>query len=254
MSLRMPALFIGHGSPMNAITDNPFRRVWSELGRELPKPRAVLCVSAHWETDQPRICTATQPETIHDFGGFPAELFAVRYPAPGSPELARDVLACSGGAVIPDSGWGLDHGAWQVLMHLFPDADVPITQLSLPRSFSALQHVDLAHQLAPLREAGVMFIGSGNIVHNLRLLSPNGATPEWATAFDAAVAEAIERRNVAALADYRQFPGSTQAVPTPEHYWPLLYLMAMAQDDEPIVQFNKSYDWASISMRSVRIG
>lgn len=253
-TLRMPALFIGHGSPMNAITDNPFRRIWSELGRGLPKPRAVLCISAHWETDQPRVCMATQPETIHDFGGFPAELFAVRYPAPGSPELAREVVAISGGAVIADARWGLDHGAWQVLMHLFPEADVPIAQLSLARSFTAQQHADLARLLAPLRDAGVMVIGSGNIVHNLRMLAPDGVTPEWARAFDAAVAGAIERCDVAALADYRQFPGAVHAVPTPEHYWPLMYVMAMAAPDEPVQMFNTDYDWGSISMRSVRIG
>ena len=251
---RMPALFIGHGSPMNAITDNPFRRVWSVLGRELPNPRAVLCISAHWETDQPRICTAAQPETIHDFGGFPAELFAVRYPAPGSPELAQEVATCSGGVVIPDARWGLDHGAWQVLMHLFPQADVPVVQLSLPRTYTATQHVDLARKLAPLRDAGVMVIGSGNIVHNLRMLASDAITPAWAKAFDAAVAEAIEARDVSALADYQNFPGAAQAVPTPEHYWPLLYVMAMAAPEEPLQMFNTAYDWGSISMRSLRLG
>jgi 4,5-DOPA dioxygenase extradiol len=254
MKAAMPALFLGHGSPMNAITDNPFRESWMALGRELPRPRAVLCISAHWQTDEPRVCAAARPETIHDFGGFPAELFAVRYPAPGSPALAQEVVMCTGGEVMPDVHWGLDHGAWQVLMHLFPRADVPVAQLSLSRTYSAEKHVALARRLAALRDAGVMVLGSGNIVHNLRLLAPDGATPEWATAFDTAVAAAIERRDVPALADYRQFPGAAKAVPTPEHYWPLLYVMAMAKADEPLHMFNAAYDWGSISMRSMRVG
>lgn len=254
MALRMPALFIGHGSPMNAITDNPFRRLWSALGRELPKPLAVLCISAHWETTGPAVCAVAQPETIHDFGGFPAELYAVRYPAPGSPALAQEVVALSGGTVVSDVRWGLDHGAWQVLMHLFPQADVPVVQLSLARSYTPQQHVELARTLISLRDAGVMIIGSGNIVHNLRLLAPDGVTPDWAMAFDNAVAEAIERRDISALADYRQFPGATQAVPTPEHYWPLLYVMAMAASDETLHIYNNAYDLGSISMRSLRIG
>lgn len=252
--IRMPALFIGHGSPMNAITENPFRNAWVSLGRELPKPRAILCISAHWETASPRVCALAHPETIHDFGGFPAALFAVRYPAPGSPDLARRVAVLSGGAVEPDLGWGLDHGAWQVLMHLFPQADVPVVQLSLPRSFTPMQHADLARSLAALRDEGILVVGSGNIVHNLRLLAPAGDTPAWAAVFDAAVADAIRRSDIAALADYRSFPGAAQAVPTPEHYWPLLYVMAMTEPEESLQMFNTAYDWGSISMRSLRIG
>lgn len=251
---RMPALFIGHGSPMNAITENSFRTAWAALGRELPKPRAVLCISAHWETANPKICAVTHPETIHDFGGFPEALFAVRYSAPGSPALAQRVTALSGGVVEPEMRWGLDHGAWQVLMHLFPQADVPVAQLSLSRAYTPMQHVAMARSLAALRDEGVMVIGSGNIVHNLRLLAPDGVTPSWATAFDAAVTEAIERRDVDALADYRNLPGAPHAVPTPEHYWPLLYVMAMAAPAEPLQMFNTGYDWGSISMRSLRIG
>lgn len=249
----MPAVFLGHGSPMNAITDNPFRTAWAALGRELPAPRAVLCISAHWETDMPKVCGIAQPETLHDFSGFPPALHAVRYPAPGSPVLAAEVVALAGGAVALDGRWGLDHGAWQVLMHLFPRADVPVLQLSLARAYSAEQHIALARKLAALRDAGAMVLGSGNIVHNLRMLSP-GATPVWARAFDAAAAEAIARRDISALGDFGRFPGAAQAVPTPEHYWPLLYVMAMAAPDEPLAQFNTAYDWGSISMRSVRVG
>ena len=250
---RMPALFIGHGSPMNAITDNPFRNAWTALGRELPKPRAVLCISAHWESREPRVSEVARPETLHDFGGFPAELFAVCYPAPGSPALAHEVVMRTDGEVVPDRQWGLDHGAWQVLMHLFPSAGVPVAQMSLSRGYSAEQHVALSRRLVGLRDNGVMVLGSGNIVHNLRQLSP-GTTPEWARAFDAAVADAIAQRDISALCHFERFPGAAQAVPTPEHYWPLLYVMAMADPDEPLQMFNTAYDWGSISMRSLRVG
>lgn len=253
MTSRMPALFIGHGSPMNAITDNPFRSAWRELGAELARPRAVLCVSAHWETAAPRVCTADPPQTIHDFGGFPPTLHAVRYPAPGSPPLVRRVLDLAGGDVSPDPGWGLDHGAWQVLMHLFPDAAVPVVQLSLARGYSAGQHLDLARKLSVLREEGVMILGSGNIVHNLRQIGGSG-TPDWATDFDAAVANAIERNDLQALADYGALPGASLAVPTPEHYWPLLYALGTRHADDSLQFFTERFDLGSISMRSVRIG
>lgn len=253
MASRTPALFIGHGSPMNAITDNPYRTAWAAHGRALSKPRAVLCVSAHWESSTPLVSTVAQPETLHDFSGFPAELFAVRYPAPGAQALAREVIALADGEVEPDARWGLDHGAWQVLMHLFPDADVPVAQLSLPRPYTALQHIALARRLAGLRERGVLVLGSGNIVHNLRQLR-DGQTPPWAQAFDAAVAQAIQSRDMDALAAYENFPGAALAVPTPEHYLPLLYVMAMAGPDEPLQLSEAAFDWGSISMRSVRIG
>lgn len=253
MSSRMPALFIGHGSPMNAITDNPFRSAWRELGAELFRPRAVLCVSAHWETAAPMVCTADPPQTIHDFGGFPPTLHAVRYPAPGSPQLVRRVLDLAGGDVAPDPRWGLDHGAWQVLMHLIPDADVPVVQLSLARGYSAGQHLDLARKLAALREEGVLILGSGNIVHNLRLLGGPG-TPDWAAEFDDAVADAIERHDLQALADYGALPGASLAVPTPEHYWPLLYVLATRHADDGLRFYTEGFNLGTIGMRSVRIG
>lgn len=253
MNTSMPVVFLGHGSPMNAITDNPFRTSWAALGRELAKPRAVLCVSAHWETDTPKVCAVAQPETLHDFSGFPPALHAVRYPAPGSPPLAEEIIALTDGEVAMDNRWGLDHGAWQVLMHLFPEADVPVLQLSLARSYSAEQHVALARRLISLRAKGVLVLGSGNIVHNLRMLSA-GTTPPWALAFDAAAADAISRGDIAALADYARLPGAAQAVPTPEHYWPLLYVLALARPGEALGQFNTAFDWGSISMRSLRVG
>jgi 4,5-DOPA dioxygenase extradiol len=253
MSSRMPALFIGHGSPMNAITDNPFRALWRELGSTLPRPHAVLCVSAHWETTSPMVCTADPPKTIHDFGGFPPALSAVRYPAPGSPALAERIQALTDGEVSLNPGWGLDHGAWQVLMHLFPAADVPVVQLSLARSYTAAQHLDLARKLSVLREEGVLILGSGNIVHNLRQIGGSG-TPVWAIDFDAAVAKTIENKDLQALADYSTLPGAALAVPTPEHYWPLLYVLATRHADDSLLFLSERFDLGSISMRSVCLG
>ncbi len=253
MSSRTPALFIGHGSPMNAITDNPFRALWRELGGTLPRPRAVLCVSAHWETRGPMVCTAEPPQTLHDFGGFPPALYAVRYPAPGSPALAQRIQALADGEVSLNPGWGLDHGAWQILMHLFPAADVPVVQLSLARSYTAEQHLDLARKLSVLRGEGVLILGSGNIVHNLRQIGGSG-TPVWAIDFDTAVAKAIENQDLQALADYGALPGAALAVPTPEHYWPLLYVLATRHADDRLLFLSERFDLGSISMRSVRIG
>lgn len=253
MSSRMPAVFIGHGSPMNAITDNPFRSAWQALGSELPRPRAVLCVSAHWETAAPMVCTADPPCTLHDFGGFPPALFAVRYPASGSPHLVQRVMDLAGGDVSTNPGWGLDHGAWQVLMHLFPATDVPVVQLSLARSYTAGQHLDLARKLSVLREEGVLILGSGNIVHNLRQLGGD-VTPDWAAEFDAAVTTAIVDGNLRALADYGALPGAALAVPTPEHYWPLLYVLATRHADDRLRFLTECFDLGSISMRSVCVG
>ena len=253
MNPRMPTLFIGHGSPMNAITDNPFRTVWTELGRSLPRPRALLCISAHWETTSPMACSADPPQTLHDFGGFPPALYAVRYPASGSLSLAQRVQALAGGEVSLNPAWGLDHGAWQILMHLFPEADVPVVQLSLAQSDTAGEHLALARRLAALREEGVLIIGSGNIVHNLRLLG-EGPTPTWAVEFDAASADAIVKQDLQALVDYRSLPGAALSVPTPEHYWPLLYVLASRHADDRLQFFNERFDMGSISMRSLLLG
>lgn len=239
---------------MNAIADNPFSAAWSELGQRLPKPKAVLCISAHWQTDSTCACLADPPETIHDFHGFPAALFAQRYPAPGAPELARRIQQLAGQADVSLSAdWGLDHGVWSILTHLYPSADVPVLQLSLARSFSPAQHLALARKLVPLRREGVLIIGSGNIVHNLARLG-QGATPDWALAFDGAVAKAISAGNNHALVHYERLPGSALAVPTSEHYLPLLYAMGVRQAEEDVRFFNDQFDLGSISMRSVIIG
>lgn len=250
---RMPALFIGHGSPMNAITDNPFSIAWSEIGGGMPKPRAVLCISAHWETDAPTLCTADPPQTIHDFRGFPSELFAVSYPAPGTPELAQAVQALLGpDSVTLSERWGLDHGAWQVLMHLLPMADVPVLQLSLARSFTVRRHLELAERLKPLRNDGVLILGSGNIVHNLGQLG-HAAAPDWALEFDEAISDAIRREDIESILDYQSLPGAALAVPTPEHFWPLLYVLAVRQAGDELRFFTESFDFGSISMRSLML-
>jgi 4,5-DOPA dioxygenase extradiol len=254
MSSRMPALFIGHGSPMNAITENPFAREWQAIGKRLPTPRAILCVSAHWETDNPQISTANPPETIHDFYGFPKALFDVRYPAPGAPWLASRVRALTGDRVSETPEWGLDHGAWQVLMHVFPKADVPVVQLSLTREFTLREHLDLAIALRPLRDEAVLILGSGNIVHNLRLAGQS-ETPEWATAFDAYVRDAIVRNDIDALAQIEHAGNAARiAVPTREHYLPMLYIVAARFENEAAQFHTEQFDWGSISMRSVSYG
>lgn len=253
---QMPALFVGHGNPMNAIEHNRFHRRWERLGRELPRPRAVLCISAHWESRGLFLTGAGRPETIHDFYGFPQALFEVRYPAPGDPGLARRCAALlAGHGATPDPARGLDHGAWSVLVAMYPDADVPVVQLSLDTSRPGDFHYALARELAPLREAGVLVLASGNIVHNLRLFNYHDPTPPgWAVAFDAAVRERIRARRHADLVDYgRLGPDAALAIPTPEHYLPLLYALALQRDDEPATFFNDEVV-GSLSMTSVLVG
>lgn len=248
----MPAIFIGHGNPMNAITDNPYREAWLTLGKTLPKPKAIMCISAHWQTRGTQVCAAEKPQTIHDFGGFPAELFAQQYPAPGAPEYAK--LACDllPGQIKSTLDWGLDHGAWSVLQSLFPDADVPVFQLSLDINLNFAEHFQLGKQLAGLREQGVLIIASGNIVHNLGRLNMQGKTPVWAINFDEYVKQALESKDETALFDIaRAGDSASLAVPTDEHYVPLLYVAAMRQADDKLQFLTDSFDLGSLSMRSV---
>ena len=252
----MPVLFLGHGSPMNAIEDNVFRRAWSEIGARLPRPKSILCVSAHWETHGARLTASTTPETIHDFYGFPQALFDVRYPAPGDPALARraaDLLAASGARL--DAARGLDHGAWSVLLAMYPEADVPVVQLSLDTSRPGAFHYRLARALAPLRVEGVLIAGSGNIVHNLRLLDLDASEPyDWAVRFDGEVRRRLLARQHEGLIDYGSLgPDAALAVPTLEHYLPLLYAIGLQEEDEPLDLFNTTVT-SSISMTSVLIG
>lgn len=255
---RMPAVFVGHGSPMNALQHNRYTDAWRAIGTAVPRPRTVLAISAHWLTRGTAVTAMARPETIHDFGGFPQELFDFQYPAGGDPELAarvRDLLAPA--PIELDHAWGLDHGTWSVLTHIFPHADVPVVQLSLDENLSPVMHYDLAARLAPLRDEGVLILASGNVVHNLRMLRPltTAATPEWATRFNAVVRSAIERHDHALLTDYAALgQDAVLSAPTVEHYLPLLYVLALQGPDEPVRLPVDGIEMGSISMLSVVVG
>ncbi len=257
MTARMPALFIGHGSPMNALQDNDLTRSWTALGEKLPRPRAILCISAHWETKGVLITSAKSPRIIHDFYGFPQALYEVSYPAPGDPALAKALEArlANFRARADLDGWGLDHGAWSVLKFLYPQADVPVLQLSLDLRRSPAEHYEIGKALAGLRDEGVLILGSGNIVHNLRLFDPRSLDPyPWATAFDAEVARRIKARDHAGLIDYLAMgPEAVLAVPEPDHYLPLLYVLATQGPDEVALVFNEAIV-GSLSMTSAALG
>jgi 4,5-DOPA dioxygenase extradiol len=254
----MPALFVGHGSPMNALGGNAFAEWLTSLGRELPRPRAILSVSAHWETSGTQVLDVAQPSTIHDFYGFPPELYAIRYPATGSVELTDKVVECLGSEVQRSSDWGLDHGTWSVLCHLYPKADVPVVQLSLDTKLDLAGHYRLAAKLKALRKAGFLILGSGNVVHNLRKISFVTSAPAepWAVAFDQFIEHAIVRRDTEALVNFTGSPVDLQrlALPSLEHYIPLLYVMATAEADEAVSFPFGGIQNGSISMRSVRVG
>jgi len=227
---RMPALFVGHGSPMQAIEPNAYTAQWLELVAQLPRPRAILSISAHWYTRGTGVTMADPPPTIHDFYGFPAALYACQYPAPGSRTLAARVRELMGpDRVREDTGWGLDHGTWSVLRYLYPAADIPVVQLSIDGTLGGAELYQQARALAPLREAGVLVLGSGNVVHNLRALQrqPGAAPPAPALAFNAAVRKAVLSGDHATLMDYAALPGAEFSVPTPEHYLPLLFVLAI---------------------------
>lgn len=265
MTTDMPVLFVGHGSPMNAIEDSPFSRAWRELGRSLPRPEAILCVSAHWETWGSAVTAMPWPRTIHDFGGFPPALFAVEYPAPGSAELARAVQAALAPAPVElDRDWGLDHGAWSVLRNMYPEADVPVVQLSLDIAKTPRDHYDLARALAPLRREGILILGSGNMVHNLfRVALPTGRVTDfnepfgldWALEASATLKRLIDAGDHAALIDYPSLGEAVElAVPTPEHYLPMLYALALREPAEPLAYFNDVAVAGSLTMTSFVIG
>ncbi|MDP1631836.1 MAG: 4,5-DOPA dioxygenase extradiol [Caulobacter sp.] len=257
MTARMPVLFLGHGSPMNAIEDNAWRRGWADIAGRLSRPKAVLCVSAHWETSgAAAVSAAAHPETIHDFGGFPQALFDVRYPAPGDPVLAArvgDLLAPD--PVVQDPARGLDHGVWSVLLPMYPDADVPIVQLSLDRARPNAWHYEAGRRLAALRDEGVLIVASGDIVHNLRDVDfRTGATPDWAPRFNDTAKRLIETGDHGPLIDWRALgPDAAAAINSAEHYLPLLYALGAAETGEPVSFFNDDV-FAGISMTSVQWG
>jgi 4,5-DOPA dioxygenase extradiol len=252
----LPVLFLGHGSPMNAIDDNAWSRAWRALGMRLPRPRAILCVSAHWETHGPWVTGHAAPSTIHDFGGFPRALFDAQYPAPGDPALAQRVVDLLGDAQARiDPERGLDHGAWGVLKPMYPDADIPVIQLGIDSRRPGAWHVALAQRLAPLRDEGVLVVASGDIVHNLRLFDFRNATPlPWASRFRDQVNALILDGNLPALADWPALgDDAALSIPTPEHYLPLLYALALARDGDALEFFNDDVV-GSLSMTSLIIG
>lgn len=254
---RAPVLFVGHGSPMHALADNAFTRALARLGQETDRPKAVLCVSAHWLTEGTRATAMEKPRTIHDFYGFPAELGAVEYPAPGSPAvaaLAREALG--GDAKLDRADWGLDHGAWAVLRHMYPDAGVPVVQLSVDIARPGAHHLALGRKLAVLREKGIVILGSGNVVHNLsRLVWDENASPHaWNAEFDAFVKRRTEEGDADALAgDTRAMPGGALSVPTPDHWYPYLYALGAA-DGDPVRWEYEGLENASLSMRTASFG
>jgi len=254
----MPAVFIGHGSPMNTLEHNRYTDTWRALGRSIPRPRAILAVSAHWMTRGTAVTAMEQPRTLHDFGGFPDELFAVQYPAPGDPALAarvRELLAPA--EVRLDDSWGLDHGTWSVLAHVYPEADIPVVQLSLDAALEPAAHHALARRLAPLRNEGVLIIASGNVVHNLgRIRWSDDAPPyDWAVRFNERVRGQLAAGDLTPLIDYRALGEDARlSVPTPEHYLPLLYLLALHQPGETLTLPVDGIEYGSIGMMSVAVG
>jgi 4,5-DOPA dioxygenase extradiol len=258
-SARMPVIFFGHGNPMNALLTNAYTEAWAEIGRTIPRPEAILAVSAHWYLPGTFVTAMARPRTIHDFGGFPRELYQVQYPAPGSPALARRVQELlSPTAVVLDEDWGLDHGTWSVLVHAFPGADVPVVQLSLDETQPPHAHYELGRRLAPLRDEGVLVIGSGNLVHNLHTYAwgRHAAEPhDWAVRFEEKARGLMASGNVEPLVDYEKLgPDALLAAPTPDHYLPLLYPLALLRADDAVTFPVTGIDGGSVSMLSVRIG
>ncbi|BAW80757.1 aromatic ring-cleaving dioxygenase [Candidatus Nitrosoglobus terrae] len=253
---RMPVLFIGHGNPMNAIEQNVFHHTWKKIADQLPKPKAILCISAHWETHGIYITATEKPETIHDFYGFPKALFEAQYPALGDPDLATHVVEMlSMVGVQPDTRRGLDHGAWSILMAMYPEANIPVVQLSLDTNQPSPFHYHLAKKLLPLRKENVLIIGSGNIVHNLRMFSFYDQTPfDWALQWDEEIKQRLLAGEHESLIAYEGLGSHSKlAVPTPEHYLPLLYSIALQEEGEALSFFNNAV-LSSISMTSVMIG
>lgn len=255
---KMPLLFVGHGNPMNAIEDNEFSKKWHELGKELPKPQAILCISAHWETRGTFVTAMEKPKTIHDFGGFPQELFDVEYPAKGSPALAKEVKAEIKKAETKlDEDWGLDHGCWSVIKQMYPQADVPVLQLSLDYTKPAQWHYDLAKDLAALRKKGVLIVGSGNMVHNLGMVNwrnLNGPGYDWAIEANEKFKKLITENKHKELIQYENLGNWAKlSIPSPDHWLPLLYTLGLKEEKEQVSFFNDKTLAGSLSMTSVKI-
>ncbi|MDF2609873.1 MAG: ygiD [Lachnospiraceae bacterium] len=250
---KMPAVFIGHGSPMNAIEDNEFTRNWRDISEKIPKPEAILSISAHWYTKGTKILNHSKPNTIHDMYGFPKELYDIIYNSPGSPELASKVKDLILREAVYDNSWGIDHGTWSVLVHMYPNRDIPVIQLSIDASAPPEVHYQIGKELRELREQGVLIIGSGNVVHNLRILDYSIEEKGflWAHKFDDYVRDNIVNRNYDNVVKYQSFGESAkQAVPTPDHYFPLLYILGAAYTEDKISVYNNKCILGSLSMTS----
>ena len=261
----MPVFFVGHGSPMNALGGNPYFQSWRALGTEFgskwPTPQLILCVSAHWLTDGWWLTAMAKPKTIHDFGGFPRELYEINYPAPGNPELAKEAInLIKSSPVLPDEKWGLDHGAWSVIRRIYPKADIPVIQLSLDYNKSPKQHYELAKELVSLRDKGVLIIGSGNIVHNLRQVAWDKPDDQeygydWTIEANETVKKLISDNKHNELINYKSLGKAVDmAVPSADHYLPLLYALALKKEDEEVSFFNDKAVMGSLTMTSLKIG
>jgi 4,5-DOPA dioxygenase extradiol len=259
MAKTLPAIFFGHGNPMNALANNAYTAGWRQIGKQIPKPRAILSISAHWFVPGTGVTISTSPKTIHDFGGFPQELFQVQYPAPGDPDLARRVQSLLKPLPVSlDNSWGLDHGTWSVLRHVYPDADVPIVQLSIDEIQPAAFHFEVGRKLASLRGEGILIIGSGNLVHNLHTYAWGRHMPDpydWAIRFKSEAKEMMVAGEYTPLIAYEHLgPEAQLSIPTPDHYLPLLYVLGSRQQGELITFPIEGVDGGSISMLSVQVG
>jgi 4,5-DOPA dioxygenase extradiol len=254
----MPAIFFGHGNPMNALQRNGWTDAWAEIGRSIPRPEAILCISAHWYVPALGVTAMEHPRTIHDFGGFPRELFEFEYPAPGAPALASRVAELVGDAIEDTVRWGLDHGTWSVLCHVFPDADVPVVQFSIDETKPSEWHYETAKLLRPLRDEGVLIIGSGNLVHNLHAYGWGKKDVEpydWALRFDKQARDLIMAGDHHSLANYELLgKDALLSAPTPDHYLPLLYMLGTQHEDDTVTFPVQGFDGGSISMLTVRLG
>jgi 4,5-DOPA dioxygenase extradiol len=260
ITAKMPVLFLGHGSPMNAIEENEFTEGWRSIGKTIPKPTAVLCISAHWETRGTYVTGTERPKTIHDFGGFPEELYKVQYPAQGSPDLALEIKRLvTNRQVGLDDKWGLDHGCWTVLKHLYPNADIPVIQMSMDYYLNSQQHYDLTKELQILRNKGVLIIGSGNMVHNLGMVAWNKLNNEYG--YDWAIEAGEKMKKYILNGDHKQLINYKSqgrsfdlAIPTPDHYLPLLYALALQEEGDKVTIFNDKPVGGSLTMTSIKIG
>jgi 4,5-DOPA dioxygenase extradiol len=259
MPTSLPAVFLGHGNPINALLKNSYTEGWRRLGEQTPKPKAILAISAHWFVPETGVTVSTAPPTIHDFGGFPRELYEVQYPAPGDPDLARRVQELL--APLPvtlDTSWGLDHGTWSVLRHVYPEADIPVVQLSIDERQPAAHHFDIGRKLAPLRADGILILGSGNLVHNLHAYAWGRHMPQpydWAIRFEQQAKELMLAGEYGRLIDYERLGrDSMLSIPTPDHYLPMLYVIATRQQGEAITFPIEGVDGGSVSMLAVQVG